>query len=102
MRLDVFCELFAGCPQQGPGSDASTTRAFGLLPPLPERARIFDLGCGTGRQTLTLARLASHAEILAVDPLPTFLSVLDEFESKVCSFSRITSFINFAYQIKKT
>jgi SAM-dependent methyltransferase len=78
VRFDVFCELFAGCPQQGPGSDASTTRAFGLLPPLPERARIFDLGCGTGRQTLTLARLASHAEILAVDPLPTFLSVLDE------------------------
>jgi SAM-dependent methyltransferase len=76
VRFEVFLEQHAGAPQQGPGSFESTERAFRVLPPLPAKARILDLGCGTGRQTLALARLAPEARITAVDLLPQFLEVL--------------------------
>ncbi len=66
LAQDVFRRLHAGLPKQGPGSDASTARALALLAPLPPSPRILDLGCGTGRQSLTLARLTGGT-VAAVD-----------------------------------
>ena len=77
LELEVLVDLHSGCEQLGPGSEASTERAFRLLPaelPLGAGARILDLGCGTGRQTLTLARLAPEATILGVDLLPPMVA----------------------------
>jgi SAM-dependent methyltransferase len=70
-----------GREQLGPGSEATTERAFGLLPAdlsLGSGARILDLGCGTGRQTLTLARLAPEAAILAIDLMPPMVAFANE------------------------
>ncbi len=81
LQLTVLVELHIGREQLGPGSEASTGRAFGLLPadlPLGTGARILDLGCGTGRQTLTLARLAPDATILAVELMPPMVAFANE------------------------
>ncbi len=75
-RMELFLELFGGLSQQAPGSFESTGRAWELLPALSERPRILDLGCGSGRQTLDLARL-SGGQITAVDLHQTFLERLD-------------------------
>lgn len=71
----LFFELFTGLPRQGPGDAASTRRALAMLPPLGPQARVLDLGCGTGAQTLTLAGLTS-AHLLAVDLHPPFIAEL--------------------------
>lgn len=81
LQLAVLVELHIGREQLGPGSEASTERAFDLLPadlPLGTGSRILDLGCGTGRQTLTLARLAPDATILGVELMPPMVAFANE------------------------
>jgi ubiquinone/menaquinone biosynthesis C-methylase UbiE len=75
MNVTVFLELHQGLLQQGPGSDASTARALAMVPHLPARPQILDLGCGPGRQTLVLAQ-QSGGTVVAVDLFPPFLEQL--------------------------
>ncbi len=74
--MELFFELFSGLPRQGPGDAASTRRALALVPPLGAEARILDVGCGTGAQTLDLAA-ATPARITAVDIHPPFVESLN-------------------------
>ncbi len=79
--LQILIETHEGADQLGPGSEATTERAFSLLPQdlsLGAGARILDLGCGTGRQTLTLARLAPDATIDAYDLIPSYVATARE------------------------
>jgi SAM-dependent methyltransferase len=70
-----FYEIYESLPRQGPGDPASTERALGLLPRLTRHHRILDVGCGTGTQTLDLAR-ATPARIVAVDNHAPFVAQL--------------------------
>lgn len=72
----LFFELFSGLPRQGPGDTASTLRALALVPGVGPRTRVLDIGCGTGCQTLVLAR-NSAARIVAVDNHPPFVDALN-------------------------
>lgn len=72
---EVFWKLHDGLPKQGPGSEASTVRALALAAPLPAAPRILDLGCGTGRQTLALAR-ATGGQVTAIDVFAPSLAEL--------------------------
>lgn len=81
MDMKAFFELHCGIPREGPGSDEATRTALGYLPLLPPRARIFDLGCGPGKQTLVLAR-ELRTPIIAVDFHEPFIEVLKESAEK--------------------
>ena len=70
-----FFEIYEALPRQGPGDRESTERALGLLPPLTSHHRILDIGCGSGAQTLDLAR-ATAAQIVAVDVHEAFVAQL--------------------------
>lgn len=72
----LFFEMFTGLPRQGPGDEASTLKALGLVPPLGPEGRILDVGCGTGAQTLALAR-HSPARIIAIDNHRPFVEELN-------------------------
>jgi SAM-dependent methyltransferase len=72
----LFFEIFTGLPRQGPGDAASTRRALALVPGLGASSRVLDLGCGTGQQSLVLARSAP-ARILAVDNHAPFVDELN-------------------------
>ena len=66
LLTNPFLTLFDGLTQQGPGSEASTKKALSLLPTLPPNPRILDVGCGPGRQTITLAK-ETGGKVVAVD-----------------------------------
>ena len=69
----VFFDVHSGLPREGPGSRASTRRALGMAGPLPARARVLDIGCGPGMQTMDLAEFLPEADITAVDMHPPFV-----------------------------
>lgn len=73
----VMKDLYGMLPRQGPGSPACTRRAFSLLGPLPERPLVLDVGCGTGAQTMELARL-TPGHIIALDVFDWALDRLSE------------------------
>lgn len=75
MFPEVLYELFSGMPRQGPGSNEYTRRAYESLPNPPHQPRILDIGCGSGVQTLELARI-SGGEVTALDNYQDFLDNL--------------------------
>ena len=70
----IIFTLFEHLRRQGPGSAACTKKMFSLLPPLLTKPAILDIGCGSGMQTIDLARLAPAAQITAVDVHAAFLA----------------------------
>lgn len=75
--LELIIEYHKDNERQGPGSKEATLKALKLIPSLNEEAKILDIGCGTGGQTITLAK-NTGAHITAVDMLPQFLEKLME------------------------
>lgn len=64
---EVFFDVHSGLPREGPGSQDCTERALRLAGNLPKPAKVLDVACGPGMQTMDLADLLPDAEILAVD-----------------------------------
>ncbi len=56
--VNLICEFFLNTERQGPGSPEVTLKALSFIDHLTDHSRIADLGCGTGGQTMTLARHA--------------------------------------------
>ncbi len=77
---DYFIEFYKRLDRQGPGDDKYTEMAFHLLENLPPNPRILDVGCGSGKQTMALARIAP-CHITAVDVYDCFLEKLKESSS---------------------
>lgn len=77
--LELLFDIHDELPRQGPGSTASTKRALAAVPRPDERRTVLDVGCGTGAQTLVLARELPEARIVAVD---AFRGYLDELERR--------------------
>lgn len=73
--LELIIEYHKDNERQGPGSEEATLKALGYLPYLNEKNKILDVGCGTGGQTITLAK-NTGAQITAVDMFPQFLEML--------------------------
>src|SRR6185312_16995079 len=70
----VFFDVHHGLPREGPGNRDCTARALALARPLPESARVLDIACGPGMQTMDLAALLPTASIVALDCHPPFLA----------------------------
>ncbi len=74
---DVFFEIHADNPREGPGDFESTRRAFSVMKNLPGKPAILDIGCGPGKQTLDLAQL-TKGNITAVDNHAPYLEQLNK------------------------
>lgn len=68
----LFMELQLALPRNGPGSAQTTAQAFALLPPLPPKPAIADLGCGQAAHAFDLLKLCD-GRITAVDLFEPFL-----------------------------
>ncbi|GAA6623432.1 class I SAM-dependent methyltransferase [Scytonema sp. NUACC26] len=74
-NMDIFFEIYQDLPRQGPGNNESTRKMFSLLTNLSPNPSILDIGCGTGMQTLELAKL-TDGNIIAVDNHQPYLEQL--------------------------
>jgi ubiquinone/menaquinone biosynthesis C-methylase UbiE len=77
--MEIFSELHTDLPREGPGCNESTRKAFLQLPSLPNSARLLDIGCGPGIQTIELASLleGNGGELVATDIIEGYLRDLE-------------------------
>lgn len=82
-ELELIIDLHKNSERQGPGSENDTLRALDLLNlPTDQNLKMADIGCGSGGQTISLAKNLS-GEIIAIDLFPEFLSELNEKSQKL-------------------
>jgi ubiquinone/menaquinone biosynthesis C-methylase UbiE len=72
---EIYEELFIDSPKMGPGSKESIRKAYSYLENLPNRPRILDIGCGSGLQTIELAKL-SRGKVYGIDIYQAYLNKL--------------------------
>lgn len=70
--VNFICDFFLNTERQGPGSPEVTLRALSFIDNLTDQSLIADLGCGTGGQTMVLARHAP-GQITGLDFFPPFI-----------------------------
>ena len=81
-ELELIIDLHKNSERQGPGSEKDTLRALDLLGlPTGQNLKVADIGCGSGGQTISLAK-SINGQITAVDLFPEFLNELDEKAQK--------------------
>jgi SAM-dependent methyltransferase len=70
----LICEYFSALERQGPGSPEVTIKALSFIENLNDRSQIADIGCGTGGQTMVLAKHAPGT-VTGVDLFPLFIDL---------------------------
>jgi ubiquinone/menaquinone biosynthesis C-methylase UbiE len=76
-ELELIIDLHKNSERQGPGSEEDTLTALNFLNlPAERQLKIADIGCGSGGQTLTLAK-SINGQIIAVDLFSEFLNELN-------------------------
>jgi SAM-dependent methyltransferase len=73
--LNLLFEIHKDLPREAPGDDASTLRALSLLGDRSPDARVLDIGCGPGMQTLAIAG-AVNRPVVAIDTHLAYLRQL--------------------------
>jgi cyclopropane fatty-acyl-phospholipid synthase-like methyltransferase len=82
-ELELIIDLHKNSDRQGPGSEKETLRALDLLNlPTGQNLKVADIGCGSGGQTISLAKNL-NGQITAVDLFPEFLNELNEKSQKL-------------------
>ena len=76
MTMHYFYELFEKLPRQGPGCQEATLKALGLVSDLPAKPRVLDIGCGSGMQSLILAK-ELQTRVVALDNHRPLLDTLE-------------------------
>lgn len=90
-EIQLLVDFHSDAKRQGPGSDTDTIQALELLHlSLDKKLKILDIGCGTGAQTMVLAKRL-NAEIVAVDLFPEFLSQLNTQAQELGLEKKITT-----------
>jgi SAM-dependent methyltransferase len=75
--FNLICEYFSGLERQGPGSPEVTLKALGFIENLTNESIIADIGCGTGGQTMVLARHIP-GQITGIDLFPAFIDIFND------------------------
>ena len=75
--LNVIYDYFLNTERQGPGSPEITLKALSFIDGLTEKSKIADIGCGTGGQTMVLAKNTA-GEITGVDACPDFIKKFNQ------------------------
>ena len=89
--MNILFEIHKDLPREAPGDNSQTRKALRMLTDLPARPRILDIGCGTGMQTIELAR-QTNGTITAIDNHAPYLEELRQHSLEEGVAERITTF----------
>ena len=82
-ELELIIDLHKNSKRQGPGSEKDTLKALEFLNLTnTQTLKVADIGCGSGGQTVSLAKNIS-GQITAVDLFPAFLDELNQKSEKL-------------------
>ena len=96
---ELLDQFFSGLDRQGPGSDTETLKALRLIKDyLPSNPRILDIGCGTGRQSMTIAKTID-CSILSVDISPIMIKGVEERMRKEHLTNKVTPLVGNMEQL---
>ena len=90
--FSLICEYFANVDRQGPGSPEVTLKALSFIDNLTDASRIADLGCGTGTQTMTLARHAP-GRVTGLDLFPEFIDIFNRSAERLGLQERVKGIV---------
>ncbi|MGB4293057.1 MAG: class I SAM-dependent methyltransferase [Bacteroidales bacterium] len=96
--LDLVCEYFSLLERQGPGSEEVTLKALSFIENLNENSCIADIGCGTGGQTITLAKHI-HGVITGVDIFPRFIDLLNRTARRLNLHKRVKGIVGSMFEL---
>jgi len=88
----LICEYFSSLERQGPGSPEVTIKALSFIDNLTDESRIADIGCGTGGQTMVLARHAP-GHITGIDLFPAFIDLFNAHAFKLDLQDRVNGIV---------
>jgi len=90
-ELELIVDFYKDAERQGPGSSFETVKALNFININKDhKLKIADIGCGSGAQTITLAKnIDGH--IIAVDLFPEFLDKLNSRSEELGFKERITT-----------
>jgi SAM-dependent methyltransferase len=90
--FNLIAGYYASVERQGPGSPEITTKAAGFIDNLNQESRIADLGCGTGGQTMVLAREVP-GQITGLDLFPKFIDLFNRNAGRLGLQSRVKGIV---------
>lgn len=94
-EFDLLIESHLDLQRQGPGSEEATLQALRFVGPLAGDAKIADIGCGTGTQTLVLAQNTAGT-FTGVDMVPEFITIFNENARKATLSDRVQGVVGDA------
>lgn len=90
--INLICEYYSNVERQGPGSPEITIKALSFIENLNTNSQIVDIGCGSGGQTITLAK-NTLGNIIGVDLFPTFIEMLNQNANKLNLQNRLKGIV---------
>jgi SAM-dependent methyltransferase len=88
----LICDYYSGLERQGPGSPEVTIKALSFIDNLRDEAKIADIGCGTGGQTMVLAR-HTPGQITGLDLFAEFIDIFNAHSRKLDLQDRVTGIV---------
>lgn len=96
--MELIFKIHENLPRQGPGLNVSTAKAFNMLPEFSKKPVILDIGCGSGMQTIELARI-SGGYVTGLEVYQPFLDDLEKNADKAGFSDRVNAMQGFMLEM---
>jgi SAM-dependent methyltransferase len=90
--MELIYEYFMELERQGPGNPESTIKALSFIDNISSDFKIADLGCGTGGQTMILAKNII-GNITGLDISPDFINIFNDNAKKLNLQDRVKGIV---------
>jgi ubiquinone/menaquinone biosynthesis C-methylase UbiE len=90
--FDLICDYFLHIDRQGPGSPEVTLKALSFIEGIHEHSQLADIGCGTGGQTMVLAKQL-NCSITGIDLFEKFIEVFNQNAAKLGFEDRVKGIV---------